>query len=175
MVYLAPTWYWYLGLHIDLNVLKRNPISLLFFTWWTPVLPFLLAEFDGTPSLLTDLDGFYVKIVGAEDRQDDILLMWGGPYGDICFTYNRKLQPAQMRRSLSLTCLVMPTSTRQLHYEFKCFIWISNKGLKHKYFTMKVSWVACPKKVELDFFKVLLLKSVEGCLRVDLRISNLNV
>ena len=91
-----------------------------YFIFFTSALPFLLTEFDGTPSLLTDLDGFYVKIVGAEDPQDDILLMWGGPYGDICFTYNRKLPPAQTRRSLSLTCLVLPT--RQLHYEFKCFI-----------------------------------------------------
>ena len=68
---------------------------------------------------LTDLDGFYVKIVGAEDSLDDILLLWGGPYGDICFTYKRKLQPAQMRRSLSFTCVVM--STRHLHYDFKCY------------------------------------------------------
>ena len=84
------------------------------------VLPFLLTEFDGTPSILTELDGFYVKIVEAQDTQDDILLMWGGPYGDICFTYKRKLQPAEMRRSLSLTCLVL--STRKLQYDFKCFI-----------------------------------------------------
>ena len=79
----------------------------------------MYTEFDGIPSLLTDLDGFYVKIVGAEDPLDDILLLWGGPYGDICFTYKRKLQPARMRKSLSYTCLVLPT--RQLQYDFKCF------------------------------------------------------
>ena len=108
----------------------RSSSTILSLTYWILVTPFLYTEYDGIPSLLTDLDGFYVKIVGAEDPLDDILLLWGGPYGDICFTYKRKLQPAQMRRSLSFTCVVM--STRHLHYDFKCYNWILCRWWKMK-------------------------------------------